>query len=887
MVSMGIHRHPCASSIGGIFGSQAGLCLVLLLAGLVACGRQAPPPVPALVPVDRQTGLPSARLAIDGDTVASFPIATGQGPWAIDFAQARPIEAIVANAAERGLAGVRIDPLPAQPGQVRLWPQLRLDGLELNAADVDVLRLRAAFDVATVVRIYLLNDEDIAQQAAWREARPGLPAEPTFTGQRYVERQVQPSRELVAHDFAVGQEAAWSGTIHALRVDAVFGQPGLVLEGLEAMRQPMTVGPSARLVDGELVDAGVVTLLHDPPGEPGEARSAGRRAHPALAGRPMRLDLPEGLSAAAALSFSIALPRGVRPEAPPARFTLAAKDGPRAGELLFERTLTPANDADRWFPERIDLPAGTTALVVRADAADVRGDELETVRLAGLFGPFHLVRPDVTRPRSVLLISADTLRADHLSSYARALGIEPAVETPNLDALVARGVAFLDTLAPANVTSPSHASLLTGLYPKDHGVLGNRAALPHDLPTAALLFSRRGWATGAVVGVRHLNVELARMGRGFDVFMDTPPPIMEPVVRDPERPWLEPWPDWGSRPAYRGAREVHRDAFELLDEWRELPWFLWLHYFDPHTPYGAEEPFLERYVPADREEGPTLLEDFARRRLEHSPGLALWTDGQRRRRLGDAELAQNFAADAPHLAFLGDIRDPRVAAGMYAAGVAQLDRDLGELFALLEAQGRLDETLIVFTSDHGEALGEQDIWFEHAGVYDSTLRIPLVFAGPGVPARGFSREPAELVDVLPTLCELFDLPVPLGMRGRSLVPAFGGEERPRGPRWFQHAENLDVGFQDEGRHFVLTRRTHPRGTLQVPVEAGSVQWLELLSPQGHGRDLAPAEPERVAELTREVERWLSERSVDIAPAQASLSEADRESLRRLGYLGDD
>ena len=875
------------------------LLLVLVLAALAAGAYfllrpPAPEPTRHLWPVLRSTGLPSVERAAEVRVVHEIRFREGLSGWAPYRAAIQSVEEALAGAENvRGLAGFVVRP---EDERVDLSPpQIRGETIQWEADSINALVIRASFEIAGVARIYFrTRAEEERQLEAQRERlEAGLPPILNYPAQNHVDVPTRQSPGLQDWSFEVGRHPAWTGTITALRLDLVQGHHSFVLDRLAAVDRDLVVGSSPTTLttpEGErLLDAGLVTLAVDEEQDPLGARYEARRAHPALAGDELYVhtELPED----ATLRYSFGLPpdadrlqgpvtfsvslayRGV-PEDPRALAT--SWPGPEAFAEYSQRILLdPAADAGRWHAGRMRVPAasGPVLVVLRAEGGAPDG------RVNGLWGPLTLF-PEEARPlTSVVLVTADTLRADHVSCYG-----SEVVSTPVIDALAARGATFLDVLAQCNATSPSHATILTGLYPKDHGVLGNNTLLSEDVRTLGEIMRRSGRVTLASSSVRHLNSNLSGMGQGIDVYFDTPP-----LIPGPPDPRYRDLPPWVRRPqppnvreAYRDADAVHAQLFPVLDELGDQPFFLWLHYYDPHTPYRAEPEIEAQYWEGEAPvEGEPLLAQFAKERVERNPHLRgfLHPDDGQPRAYGPDEVRLNYLADHPHLAFLGDASSADYPRALYRAGVAQLDRDFG---LLLDHLGpRLEDTLVVFTSDHGEALGERDIWFDHQGVYDNTLRIPLIFAGPGVPADVRVPDPVESVDVLLSLCELLDLPPPPVARGLSLVPLMEGERQGERRRWFQHAGNLEAGYQDGRTHVFTALIDHPRGTFDQPIPRGHVEFYDRSQDPRLERDLGPSAPGAPAAVA-EVEAWLEERAVDV---EARASDIDQATLEQLGYFG--
>ena len=310
-------------------------------------------------------------------------------------------------------------------------------------------------------------------------------------------------------------------------------------------------------------------------------------------------------------------------------------------------------------------------------------------------------------PASLLLISVDTLRADRLGAYGSERGL-----TPRLDALASESLVFGAAYAPAPFTFPSIASMLTGRYPEELGIYSNRSAVPDDAPTLAGLLRDRGFATAAVVSNFVLR-DKAGLAPHFDVYDDT----ME------QREVFREWPE-------RVARHTTDAALAALASLpNDAPWFLWVHYQDPHGPYTPPAGLRERFLEAERREPGARRQLPARLDSYGHGGLPAYQELD-----GEREIAFYRAG--------------------YNAEVAYVDVEIGRLLDALTASGQLGDAVVVFTADHGEALGEFDYWFSHGHhLTDELVRVPLLMRVPGVPA-GRRDDVVSLVDLFPTLAAL-------------------------------------------------------------------------------------------------------------------------------------
>ena len=272
--------------------------------------------------------------------------------------------------------------------------------------------------------------------------------------------------------------------------------------------------------------------------------------------------------------------------------------------------------------------------------------------------------PEPAAPPSVVLLTLDTTRSDHLGAY----GAEGA-NTPVLDDLATRGVRYARAIAPSPLTLPAHASLLTGLDPPEHGVRDNGVAvLPADLPTLATTLSQRGYATGAFVASRVLDRRFG-LDRGFDVYGDRMTAELIGQYGYPER-------DAG---AVTGAALAWTSQLPA-----GKPYFLWVHYYDPHAPYQP-------------------------------PGMRTGSEHDR-----------------------------------YAAEIAYVDREIGRLLANLPA----GERLVAAVGDHGEMLGEHGESGHGIFLYRAALEVPMILAGPGIPAGTVVEETVATRRLAPTLLRL-------------------------------------------------------------------------------------------------------------------------------------
>ncbi len=313
-------------------------------------------------------------------------------------------------------------------------------------------------------------------------------------------------------------------------------------------------------------------------------------------------------------------------------------------------------------------------------------------------------RRQTPEPLSIVLVTLDTTRPDHLGCY----GYERST-SPSIDGVARRGVLFESAWASAPETGPSLASVLTSRRAPVTGVRANAERLVEDLPTMAEAARAAGLRTGAFVSTVLLTDRASGFARGFDVYDDE--------MTDP---------CFGHARAQRIAERTIERALAWVAR-SEQPYFLWVHLYDPHGPYTPPDaaPLLDESrdrLPPSRELASALIPRYQRVGDEHD---------------------------------LRDFHDVREYVDRYDREVAYMDGQVGRLLAAVDPAS----TLIAIHADHGEAFGEDDYWFRHGALlHDAALHVPLVIAGPGVPGGRRVSERVRNLDLVPTLLSLAGLP---------------------------------------------------------------------------------------------------------------------------------
>ncbi|MFN8602505.1 MAG: sulfatase-like hydrolase/transferase [Candidatus Binatia bacterium] len=333
--------------------------------------------------------------------------------------------------------------------------------------------------------------------------------------------------------------------------------------------------------------------------------------------------------------------------------------------------------------------------------------------------PAERVEPaahDVARP-NVVVISVDTLRADHLGTYGYG-----RATSPNLDAFAQRGVVFERATSPTSWTLPAHASLLSGVSPYRHGAISEATRIRDDVPLLAELLRAQGYRTTAFVNAPFVGRDYG-FERGFEAF------------------------DQRFEERRRDLAERHGAILGALDG-LQPPFLLFLHYMDVHTPYRPPKQF--NVFAKDRRSSEVL------------------------RDLGETSVLElQRAAREGRLAMSPEQRDRLV--DLYDGEILALDAHLGELLRRIEQ--RFPDTLVILTADHGEEFLDHGGFGHGDTLYEEVLHVPLIVAGSGV-ARGV-RVPAlaSLVDVVPTVLDRVGAAAPAGLEGRSLLAELRGGAR--------------------------------------------------------------------------------------------------------------
>ena len=434
----------------------------------------------------------------------------------------------------------------------------------------------------------------------------------------------------------------------------------------------------------------------------------------------------------------------------------------------------------------------------------------------------------------MILVTCDTLRPDHLGCYGY-----PLDTSPNVDALAAESVLFLDAWSTTSLTGPAMSSMLSGLLPDEIGVsAGNNMQMPSPVETFPEILGRERIPTAAVVSnwvLQRAPAELGDVGvaQGFAFYDD------QFTGQELNRPLYE-----RNGPATTAAAIAW---LESQPEFAERPFFLWVHYQDPHGPYVPPGDLVDRFLEPGRDHEPPLRASES----DHGVGAI------------------------PAYQVLPSERRPSRYRARYDGEIRAFDEAFGGFLAWLAERDLLEDALVIFTADHGESLGEHDTWFCHgANLHAEETRVPLLVRFPKGERKGERRkEIASLLDVFPTVLDAFGIALPpRSFLGASLwnpdLPA--GRIVPQSLAPFNAAQRVSA---------VTTERFR----LVFDRKAG-FRLYDLVADPGELSDHTTANREVAASL-------IDRARILLNPGRAThtglerTDEAMRKGLRALGYTG--
>ena len=413
-----------------------------------------------------------------------------------------------------------------------------------------------------------------------------------------------------------------------------------------------------------------------------------------------------------------------------------------------------------------------------------------------------------TRKPNIVLLGIDSLRADHLSGYGY-----HRLTSPHLDRFAQQGVLFENTFSAHIPTTSAYGSMLTGMdvFTTQVVALRHKGPLREEVQTLAEILKEQGYTTVCI------GFSGNPSSRGFDEYLDYPA-----------------WGSWdeGRMPKAQSLNEQAIPALERLLADDDKPFFLFLRHMDPHAPYLPPEPYERIFYHGD-ECDPTN------------------------------ESMKPVLAFKPFRDFLASwlppgITDQAYVTAQYDGAIAYMDAAIQTIFTALESRGVLDETIVAVNGDHGETLYEHDCFFDHHGIYDNVLHVPLILRYPvklpaGQRVDGFNQHK----DLVPTLLELAEIDAGIDFDGRSLLPMVRGE------------------VASHESEFYITEctwmRKHgwrtPQWKLILALEPDfhfkpAVELYNLVEDPAENRNVAEENPDVVMALTARMQAWIRQREAE-------------------------
>jgi arylsulfatase A-like enzyme len=412
----------------------------------------------------------------------------------------------------------------------------------------------------------------------------------------------------------------------------------------------------------------------------------------------------------------------------------------------------------------------------------------------------------------IVIVAIDTLRADHMHCYGYA-----KTTAPEIDALADESIVFDTAIAAAIPTMPSFTTLNTGLHPYRHGIVAHvgQRHLSEDILFLPQLAKQRGYVT---IACDNLVVQGEGRGswfaRGYDHYSG-----------------------FLYKPFSNQSSKLTDRAIRFLQQYADHPLFLFMHYWDPHTPYGPLPPYdLLHYEPGS---GPIDMAAVRRIQPEYYDAF-----------VGDMKL--RYPGDYAYIV------------AQYDGEISQVDAQVGRLIRAIKERGNWEHTIFILMADHGECFGEGNFYFDHHGLYDAVTRLALMFHLPDTNARRIDALVSS-EDILPTLAELVNLPMPpYPLTGTSLLPLLNATTREVRPY---------VVSAESTRQASLALRTPEWKVIQPVVEdceghplpdfygrprSAAPLLFDLRADPAEQHDLSHEQSEKRAEMLNLLQNWRAE-----------------------------
>jgi arylsulfatase len=406
---------------------------------------------------------------------------------------------------------------------------------------------------------------------------------------------------------------------------------------------------------------------------------------------------------------------------------------------------------------------------------------------------------------NIVCIVIDTLRATRLGCYGYNKPTSPAI-----DRFSAEGVRFERAFAPGIPTTPAHTTMFTGLHPLTHNIVchGGSVDLDRRIPVLAELLQRSGYTTAAVDNLFNIKPWLAR---GYEFYIN-------PASRHRLNLLVS-------------CEEINARAIPWIKAHAAEKFFLFLHYWEPHTPYLPPDRY-RRFYPEGRD--PFSAEHTSFEPIKRQPFWDMFHD--------------------TWFSKLGPVTDAEYIASLYDAEIRHADDGIAELLGALREAGLENDTLVMLTGDHGESMYQHDIFFDHHGLYDDIIHVPLLMRLPGrIPAARAARPMVQHTDIAPTLLEAAGCKPLQNTDGKSLWPLATGLSDEGGwdrvvccestwqSKWALRTDSHKLIVAREQDHHYMPPR----------------ELYDLRADPGETRNLAMQQSDMTGAMEAELEQWIA------------------------------
>jgi arylsulfatase len=412
---------------------------------------------------------------------------------------------------------------------------------------------------------------------------------------------------------------------------------------------------------------------------------------------------------------------------------------------------------------------------------------------------------------NILMITVDSLRADHLGCYGYRLDT-----SPRIDAFADEGTLLEQFVCSAIPTHPSYTTLYTGQHPIRHGIVAHagKNVLAREAPMLSELLLEEGYVTCAAD-----NLMRARLwfGRGYEFYLDSS--VSLPLVVNVS------------------CEDINRRAIQWLRTYhREQPFFLFLHYWDPHYPFVPPPAYGDLFYDGNDPNDPDIHD------------LEAWWNHP----YGFGAIARDTWARTAE----GPVTDPEYMTALYDREIRYNDDGISRLLETVDELGLAENTLVVFVADHGESMAEHNVFYEHHGLYETTVHVPFIARWPGrIPAGRRVGRIHTHTDIAPTVLDAAGIPIPEEIDGRSFWGALTGERSESG---YDRLVNLECSWQakwslrTERYKLILARQPDLYGT---PMR----ELYDFVSDPEELHNLVDRQPDLAGRMEAELEEWISSR----------------------------